>query len=228
MQIFRAYHASRTSEKCSIKRARKIDAVVIATPDHTHFVATYFSMAAGKHVMTEKPLVHNVWQARTLRKAAKYFNVTTQMGNQGHATEGIRYIKEWYEAGTIGEVDEVIAFNNGPGFGPGRSFRRPSTLPPVSQAVPDHLNWDLWKGPTAPNIKYNEIYLPKSWRGFYQFGNGQLGDWACHTLDAPFWALKLGMPSKVSVRDIEQPWPGIAPGASVVEWEISSQRKKAS
>jgi predicted dehydrogenase len=195
---------------------KEIDAVVIATPDHTHFVATYTAMAMGKH---------NVWQARTLRKAAKHFNVITQMGNQGHATEGIRYVKEWYEAGAIGEVDEVIAYNPGPRFGPDRSFQRPSTLPATSQPVPSHLNWDLWKGPTAPDIKYNEVYLPKSWRGFFQFGNGQLGDWACHTLDAPFWALDLGMPSSVKVRDITEPWPGIVPQTSVVEWEFPREGK---
>ena len=138
------------------KMDKEIDAVVIATPDHTHFVATFSAMAMGKHVLTEKPFVHNVWQARTLSKAANYYNVVTQMGNQGHATEGIRYVKEWYQAGAIGEVDEVIAYNQGPRFGPNRTFQRPSTLPASSQAVPEHLNWDLWKGPTAPNIKYNE------------------------------------------------------------------------
>ena len=208
------------------KKGDEIDAVVIATPDHTHFVATYSAMAMGKHVLTEKPLVHNVWQARTLRKAANHFNVVTQMGNQGHATEGIRYVKEWYQAGAIGEVDEVIAYNPGPRFGPSRSFQRPSTIPASSQAVPATLNWDLWKGPTAENVKYNEVYLPKSWRGFYQFGNGQLGDWACHTLDAPFWALELGMPSLVRVRNIEEPWPGITPTKSIVEWEFPREGKK--
>lgn len=208
------------------KMDNEIDAVVIATPDHTHFIATYYAMAKGKHVLTEKPLVHNVWQCRTLRKAADYFNVVTQMGNQGHATEGIRYVKEWYQAGAIGEVGEVIAYNGGPRFGPDRSFRYPSTLPPASEAIPSHLNWDLWKGPTAPNIKYNNIYLPKSWRGFWQFGNGQLGDWACHTLDAPFWALDLRMPTSVKVRDIEEPWPGIVPKQSTVEWTFPREGKK--
>ncbi len=202
------------------KKGREIDAVCVATPDHTHFVAAYSAMERGKHVLTEKPLTHNIWQARTLRKAAKRFGAITQMGNQGHATEGIRYVKEWYEAGAIGEVDEVIAYNPGPKFRPTGSFKRPPRIPPTSQAIPDTLNWDLWKGPTAPNIKYNEIYLPKSWRSFFQFGNGQLGDWACHTLDAPFWALELGMPSKASVRDVDEPWPGMPALRSVVEWEF--------
>ena len=202
------------------KKDKEIDAVVIATPDHTHFVATYAAMAMGKHVLTEKPLVHNAWQARTLRKAAKYFNVITQMGNQGHATEGIRYVKEWYQSGAIGEVDEVIAYNPGPKFRPTGSFKRPSRIPPTSQAVPPHLSWDLWKGPTAVDIKYNEIYLPKSWRSFFQFGNGQLGDWACHTLDAPFWALDLGMPSSAKVREVDEPWPGMPALRSIVEWKF--------
>ena len=208
------------------KRGKEIDAVVIATPDHTHFVATYYAMANGKHVLTEKPLVHNVWQGRTLRKAADYYKVVTQMGNQGHATEGIRYVKEWYQAGAIGDIQEVIIHNRGPRFGPDRSFRMPSTLPPASQAIPQHLNWDLWKGPTEPNIKYNDIYLPKSWRSFFQFGNGQLGDWICHTFDAPFWALELGMPRSIKVRDIENAWPGIVPQRSVVEWTFPRPGKQ--
>lgn len=207
------------------KQDKEIDAVVIATPDHTHFVATYSAMAMEKHVLTEKPLVHNVWQARTLRKAANYFDVVTQMGNQGHATEGIRYVKEWYQAGAIGDIEEVIIYNRGPLFGPDKSFRLPSTLPPEPEAEPTHLNWDLWKGPTASDIKYNNIYLPKSWRSFFQFGNGQLGDWICHTFDAPFWALELGMPSSIKVRDIENPYPGIVPQSSVVEWTFPRKSK---
>lgn len=202
------------------KKGNQIDAVCIAIPDHSHFVATYTAMSLGKHVLTEKPLTHNVWQARTLRKAAKYFNVITQMGNQGHATEGIRYVKEWYQSGAIGEVDEVVTYNPGPKFRPVGSFKRPTRIPPTSQAIPNTLNWDLWKGPTVGDVKYNEIYLPKSWRSFFQFGNGQLGDWACHTLDAMFWALELGMPSSVKVRNVDEKWPGMPALRSIVEWEF--------
>ncbi|MGY8694692.1 MAG: Gfo/Idh/MocA family protein, partial [Verrucomicrobiia bacterium] len=111
-------------------------------------------------------------------------------------------------------------YNPGPKFRPVGSFKRPTRIPPTSQAIPNTLNWDLWKGPTVEDVKYNEIYLPKSWRSFFQFGNGQLGDWACHTLDAMFWALELGMPSSVKVRDVDEKWPGMPALRSIVEWEF--------
>jgi predicted dehydrogenase len=100
------------------KMAGDIDAVIIATPDHVHFPAAMAAMQLGKHVYVEKPLAHNIWQIRTLRKAAKHYNVINAMGIQGHATMGIRYVKEWYEAGILGEVKEVIAWFEGPQFDP--------------------------------------------------------------------------------------------------------------
>ncbi len=210
------------------KMGKEIDAVCIATPDHTHFVGTYTAMAHGKHVLTEKPLTHNIWQARTLQKAAHYFKVVTQMGNQGHATEGIRYVKEWYESGAIGKIKEVIALNGGPNFGPTRLFNKPSRFPPTSQAVPLRLNWDLWKGPTADDVKYNEVYLPATWRGFYTFGNGQLGDWACHTLDAPFWSLDLDSPTVIeAIHKEERTLEGMVPTSSAIRFEAPIRGKKS-
>ena len=209
------------------KMGKEIDAVCIATPDHTHFVGTFTAMENGKHVLTEKPLTHNVWEARTLRKAATYYKVISQMGNQGHATEGIRFVKEWYESGAVGKVKEVIALNGGPDFGPNRLFNLPTRWPATSQAIPLHLNWDLWKGPVAEDIKYNEVFLPATWRGFYQFGNGQLGDWACHTLDAPFWALDLGMPTAVeAIAKDNRALEGIAPSSSAVRFEFPKKGKR--
>lgn len=178
------------------KMGKDIDAVVIATPDHTHFPATMAAMQLGKHVMVEKPLAHNIWQLRTLRKAADHYGVITQMGNQGHTTEGIRFVKEWYEADVLGEVTEVIAWFNGPHFSEKGYFNKPNNYPPVGETVPAGLDWDSWVGP-AKDRPYSHFYLPKWWRGWYEFGNGELGDWACHTLDAPFWALDLGMPTSV-------------------------------
>jgi len=96
--------------------ANQIDAVMISTPDHTHFPAAMAAMQLGKHIYVEKPLAHNVWQLRTLKKAAHHYNVITQMGNQGHATDGIRRVKEWIDAGIIGDVKEVLAWFNGPAF----------------------------------------------------------------------------------------------------------------
>ncbi len=178
------------------KMGNEIDAVVVATPDHCHFPATMAAMELGKHVHVEKPLAHNIWQLRTLRKAAEHYNVITQMGNQGHTTEGIRFVKEWYDAGVLGEVKEVIAWFDGPTFGEGKYFWKPDNYPPTGDSVPAGLDWDTWLGP-AKERPYSHYYLPKYWRGWYDFGNGELGDWACHTLDAPFWSLDLGMPTSV-------------------------------
>ncbi|MCG8305853.1 MAG: Gfo/Idh/MocA family oxidoreductase [Cytophagales bacterium] len=178
------------------KVGKEIDAVVITTPDHTHFPAAMAAMELGKHVYVDKPLAHNIWQLRTLRKAAKYYKVITQLGNQGHTTEGIRFVKEWYEAGILGEVKEVIAWFNGPHFHEKGYFLKPDNYPPAPEDVPAALDWDSWLGPVAERA-YSHFYLPRFWRGWYEFGNGELGDWACHTLDAPFWSLDLGMPASV-------------------------------
>jgi predicted dehydrogenase len=183
--------------------AKEIDAVIITTPDHTHFAATMIAMELGMHVYVEKPLAHNIWQLRTLKKAAKYYNIISQMGNQGHTTDGIRLIKEWYEQGHLGQVTEVHAWHGKINFGPGNYFTKPDTFPPSIDPVPDYLDWDLWQGP-AKYRPFNSSYAPKSWRGFYDYGNGLLGDWSCHTLDGPFWALNLGMPHTVSA-DVTNP-----------------------
>ena len=178
------------------KMQNLIDAVIISTPDHTHFHAAITAMELGIHVCIEKPLAHNVWQCRTLKKAANHYGVISQMANQGHTTNGIRQVKEWYEAGILGEVREVHAWFGEFNFKPGHWWDKPSEFPPKKQNIPKTLDWNLWLGP-AKNRNYNKVYVPKSWRGFFDFGNGQLGDWSCHTLDAPFWALNLGMPTSV-------------------------------
>ena len=175
---------------------KEIDAVIISTPDHTHFAPAMIAMELGKHVYIEKPLANNVWECRTLKKAANYYNIVSQMGNQGHTTNGIRQIKEWYEAGVLGEVKEIHAWIGGYNFGKGHYFDMPENFPPAKNEIPSHLNWDLWLGPRKSR-DYNPIFAPRSWRGFFDFGGGKLGDWSCHTLDGPFWALDLGMPSEV-------------------------------
>lgn len=204
------------------KMAREIDAVIVATPDHTHFPAAMAAMQLGKHVCVEKPLAHNVWQLRTLRKAAKNYNVITQMANQGHATVGIRYIKEWYEAGILGDVKEVIAWFNGPDFNPKGYFLKPDTYPPDEEPIPEGLDWDLWLGPQAFR-PYSHFYIPRFWRGWYELGNAELGDWACHTLDAPFWSLDLGMPFSVDCM-FKTPTPdGFVPDQSILNFEFAAR-----
>ncbi|MCF6357317.1 MAG: Gfo/Idh/MocA family oxidoreductase [Draconibacterium sp.] len=205
--------------------ASKIDAVLISVPDHSHFPATMAAMQLGKHVFVEKPLAHNIWQLRTLKKAANYYNVITQMGNQGHATDGIRRVKEWYDAGIIGEVKEIFAWFNGPSFGPNKYFNKPEQFPPIGEAVPETLDWDLWLGPTARR-PYSHYYLPKTWRGFYDFGNGELGDWACHTLDAPFWSLELGMPEVVNTEFHSGAPAGFLPDQSIIRFEFPKRGSK--
>jgi predicted dehydrogenase len=204
------------------KMAKDIDAVIVATPDHTHFVAAMAAMQLGKHVCVEKPLAHNIWQLRTLRKAAKNYNVITQMANQGHATIGIRHVKEWYEAGILGNVKEVIAWFNGPEFNQEGYFLKPDTYPPREEPIPAGLDWDLWLGPQAYR-PYSHFYIPRFWRGWYELGNGELGDWACHTLDAPFWSLDLGMPASVD-SVFRTPTPeGFVSDQSVLNFEFAAR-----
>ncbi len=163
---------------------KDIDAVVIATPDHTHAVVAMECMRRGKHVYVQKPLTKTVYEARMMTEAARKYNVITQMGNQGHSGEGIRLICEWIWDGAIGEVREVHAWTNRPVWPQG--LARPTETP----AVPESLDWDLWIGP-APMRPYNPAYHPWNWRAWVDFGTGALGDMACHILDPVFWALKL-------------------------------------
>ncbi len=204
---------------------KQIDAVMISTPDHTHFPAAMAAMQLGKHVFVEKPLAHNIWQLRTLQKAAHHYNVITQMGNQGHATDGIRRVKEWVDAGILGDVKEVLAWFDGPEFGPNKYFDKPEQFPPAGEPVPDGLEWDLWLGPAAER-PYSHYYVPKTWRGFYDFGNGELGDWACHTLDAPFWSLDLGMPEVVDTEFNSGAPEGFLPDQSILRFEFPQRGNK--
>lgn len=204
---------------------RDIDAVVVSAPDHIHFPAAFLSMQLGKHVFVQKPLTHNIWQARTLRRAASHYKVISQMGNQGHTTDGIRLVKEWYDAGTLGQVREVHAWFDGPDFVGAPYFRIPSAFPPQAAAVPATLDWNLWLGPVKKR-PYSPAYLPLTWRGFWDFGCGELGDWACHTLDAPFWALDLDAPTRVSVENIDMIHEGFVPRSSHLRFDFPARGAK--
>jgi predicted dehydrogenase len=172
------------------KEQKNIDAVLVATPDHTHAVAAMMAIKMGKHVFCEKPLAHSMHEARELAKAAREAKVATQMGNQGHAGEGIRLICEWIWDGAIGPVREVHAWTTHAVWPQG--LDRPKETPPV----PETLDWDLWLGP-APWRPYHPAYVPTLWRGWWDFGTGGLGDMGCHNLDPVFWALRLGNPTSV-------------------------------
>jgi predicted dehydrogenase len=174
-----------------------IDAVVVATPDHVHAVASAAAMRRGKHVYCEKPLTHSVAEARKLAEIAREMKVATQMGNQGQASEPTRRLIELVADGAVGPVREAHVWTDRPSRGlfdeywP-QGIDRPKDEPPV----PTTLDWDLWLGP-APSRPYNGIYLPFRWRGWWDFGTGALGDIGCHSLDPIFRALKLGHPVSV-------------------------------
>ena len=169
---------------------KDIDAVVVATPDHTHAVATMAAIKMGKHVYCEKPLAHSVYEIRKVTEAAKEAKVATQMGNHGQASEGARVLQELIMDGAIGHVREIHGWSKRSGFITPRGVPRPQDTP----AVPKTLNWDLWLGP-ARYRPYHHAYLPFRWRGWWDFGTGVLGDLACHNFSTIFKALKLRHPT---------------------------------
>ena len=209
------------------KMGNDIDAVCINTPDHTHFAATMECMQRGKHVITQKPLTHNIWQARTLRRAAKKYKVVTNMGNQGHTYDGIREMKEWVEAGILGQVTEVHAGINGPDWH-GTYFSKPKKMPLPAEPVPAGFDWELWKGPvTEPD--YSHYYQPRCWRGFWKFGGGTLGDWFCHIGDGPVWVLDLYEPTVIECveRKLNEMGDAMCPNSSVIRWDFPARGKLA-
>jgi len=201
------------------KMGKDIDAVTIAVPDHSHYPIAMACMQRGKHVLVEKPLTQTVWEARTLRQAAHKYKVFHQMGNQGHATDHIRAAKEWFEAGVLGEVKEVHAWNGGPSK---HYFGDPQSYPPPESPVPPSLDWDLWLGPRAFR-PYSTAYAPRTWRGWWDFGNGPLGDWGCHTLDLPFWSLNLDGPVSVEAKVGPVRFPQYIPAWAIVTWEFPAR-----
>ncbi len=175
------------------KEDKRLDAVTVSTPDHTHAPAAVMAMRMGKHVYCQKPLTHSVWEARLMTEVARDKGVATQMGNQAHAGEPIRRAVELIRAGLIGKVNEVHAWTNRPIWPQGMSER------PQPEPVPEPLAWDLWLGP-APEQPYSSAYVPFKWRGWWDFGTGALGDMGCHILDMPFWALELKHPKTVEAK----------------------------
>ncbi len=171
---------------------KDIDAVLVATPDHVHATATMAAIKNGKHVYCEKPLTHSIHEARKITEAARQAKVATQMGNQGHSSEGIRLTVEWIRDGAIGDVREVHSWSNTGAGWAGNRTARPKETPPV----PSGLDWDLWLGPAARR-PYHPAYAPYNWRGWWDFGTGANGDMACHNMDPAFWALELGHPVSV-------------------------------
>ena len=173
------------------KEHKNIDAVSVSTPDHGHAVQAMAAMQLGKHVYVQKPLTHDIYEARMLTEAAKKYKVVTQMGNQGASGDGVRQLMEWYNAGTIGDVHTVYCWTNRPVWPQGIPWSDKTT------PVPKELDWDLWLG-TAPHKEYVEKIVPFNWRGWWDYGTGALGDMACHIVEPPFRVLGLNYPSAVT------------------------------
>lgn len=202
-----------------LDKEKNVDALTISTPDHTHAIIALSAIQLGKHVYVQKPLTHTVYEARKLAEAAKRYNVVTQMGNQGHAGEGARLVNEWIADGAIGDVKEVHTWTNRPIWPQG--IEKPEEIP----SLPNFLNWNLWLGP-APYRDYHPAYHPFSWRGWWDFGTGALGDMGAHILDQPFWALNLDFPDTIQASSSEfndQTYPV----SSIVTWTFPEKDGRA-
>ncbi len=160
----------------------EIDAVVVSTPDHTHFHPSMMAMDLGKHLYCEKPMAHAVGEIRQMTEMARRKGVATQLGVQRHTIPNMHRVVEIIQSGAIGDVTEVYSWKGGSRGMPDM----PDEFPPV----PDHLKWDLWLGP-AEYRKYSPAYCPYNWRFWWDYGTGETGNWGCHILDIPYWALDL-------------------------------------
>ena len=206
-----------------LDKQKDIDGVMIATPDHTHAVISLAAMRAGKHVYCQKPLTHNVYEARQLARAAKEAGVATQMGIQGHSGQGIRLISEWLGAGLIGEVREVEAWCSLSYYPWGHASwsSQWSARPQDTPAIPAGLNWDLWIGP-APMRPYHRAYHPQTWRCWWDFGSGMMGDRGAHTLDPVCWALKLTAPTSIDATSCGNT-PEVHPLSAIVTYQFPAR-----
>jgi predicted dehydrogenase len=173
------------------KEAKKFDAVTVAIPDHNHAIVGLGAMQLKKHLYLQKPLTHDIYEARVLTEASEKYKVVTQMGDQGASCDGMRTMQEWFEADLIGDIEKVYCWTDRPVWPQGISW--PKSKPPV----PKELNWDLWLG-TAQHTDYIDNLVPFNWRGWWEFGTGALGDMGCHIMGPPFKLLGLGYPTEIS------------------------------
>lgn len=201
------------------KNHKSFDAVSVSIPDHSHAVVAFRAMQMGKHVYVQKPLTHDIYEARMLTEASKHYKVVTQMGDQGSSSDGLRQLREWYDAGIIGDVHTVYCWTDRPSWP--QAIPWPQKHPPVPQG----LSWDLWLG-TAPYREYEERILPFKWRGWWDYGTGALGDMGCHIIGTVFKILGLGYPTEAAatactpyVDDwVEGYYPDSPPLASYIQF----------
>lgn len=169
------------------KEHKNFDAVSVSTPDHNHAIIALSAMSLGKHVYVQKPMTHDISEARQMTQAAKQYNVVTQMGNQGSSGDGVRQMREWYDAGIIGDAHTIYCWTDRPVWPQGIAW------PPKANSVPAELDWNLWLG-TAPNKDYVDNLVPFNWRGWWDYGTGALGDMGCHIIEPAFRTVGLGYP----------------------------------
>lgn len=194
-----------------------LDAIMCSTPDHTHAYISLLAMRAGKHVYCEKPLTHNIWEAREVQKVARDTGLATQMGNSGHSMDGIRETVEYLRAGAIGKVQEVHSWVPATRWNPGLEG-----LPKGTSPKPPGFDWDLWIGPREP-VPFHEDYAPVKWRDFWKFGCGAMGDFGCHDMDAPTWAYHLKAPKSVELHPAGYMDDEIIPYGEIGYYEFDQQ-----
>jgi hypothetical protein len=199
------------------KMGKDIDAVTISIPDHNHGVAAIRALKMGKHCFCQKPLVQTISEARIVRQLAREKNLATQMGNQGSAASGLRRAVEVVQAGVIGDARELHVWSNRPIWPQG--LERPAAEDPV----PASLDWDVWLGPAPKRPFKDDTYHPFKWRGWFDFGTGALGDMACHTVNMPFRALKLGYPDVVECEVASRIYPETFPKTSRIRFEFPAR-----
>ena len=230
-EVFKKYPDAKQYKdyRVMLDEQKDIDAVIVATPDHSHAVIAMAAMERKKHVYVQKPLTHSVFEARLLTETARKHKVVTQMGNQGRSGEGVRLLCEWVWDGAIGRIREAHAWTNRPVWPQGVEVERPTDTP----EVPPGLEWDLWLGP-ARGRPYHPTYHPAKWRAWCDFGTGSLGDMGCHIIDPLFWALKLRYPVSVE-GSISKYWHGffeetqpkneMFPRSSIVRFRFPAREK---
>ena len=193
---------------------KSIDAVTISTPDHMHGLVGITALKMGKHVYCQKPLTQTVWESREMTRLAREKKLATQMGNQGSAGSGLRRAVEVIQAGVIGAPRELHVWSNRPIWPQGLD------RPPGEDPVPSNVDWDLWLGPAAFRPFKNGVYHSFAWRGWYDFGTGALGDMACHTVNMPFRALKLGYPTAIELEVASRIYPETFPLTSRIRFDF--------
>jgi predicted dehydrogenase len=200
-----------------LEKEKALDAVLCGTPDHLHAYVSILSMRAGKHVYCEKPLTHNIWEAREVARVAKETGLATQMGNQGHSTPGIRDTVELLRAGAIGTVREIHSWVGTKRWNPSLTSK-----PIETTAAPAGMNWDLWIGPRQPR-EFHRAYHPVAWRDFWAFGGSAMGDFGCHDLDAATWAFDLPAPTRAEAITVGPTDDEIAPHGCQIFYDFPAR-----